>query len=198
MRFAATLAILLLAVPAQAGQVFDFSVLRDGNAIGSHRVEVTQQGDETHVRVAIALDVRLGFIPLYRYRHDSREVWRGDRLDRMQARTDDDGDILLVSASATDGGLQVSGGTGTIIVPRDTIPTSYWHPETARGRPLLDTQTGLVLKLERAELAPGRWRLAGDLNIELAYGAEGNWTGLWFRHKGSDFIYLPQGQEKRP
>ena len=183
-------AILLGAAPVVAGQSAEFVVLRGGTPIGTHRVEVETVGDDTKVHVNIALDVAFGPIPLYKYRHDSQEVWRAGRLTRLDSHTDDDGDILTLSVRSGPGGLRVEGSTGVFTAPADTVPTSYWNPALAANRPLLDSQIGRLLEVVRVPLGPGRWRLEGELNLNIAYSPQGQWTGLNFRHKGADFVYM--------
>lgn len=192
-------ALLIGPSPAEAGQGAEFVVLRGGTPIGVHRVEVETSGDEVKVHVTIALDVAFGPIPLYRYRHDSREVWRDGRLIRLESRTDDDGDTMTLSVRSTLEGLLVEGAKGVFTAPADTVPTSYWTPALATNRPLLDSQLGRLLEVARVPVAPGRWRLEGDLNLEIAYSPQGRWTGLSFRHKGSDFVYVPRSlADSRP
>lgn len=190
---AAALALLamLAALPAQ-GKSASFTVLRDGLPIGTHRVEVRSDGPETHVRVSIALDVGLGPISLYRYRHESREAWRDGRLVSLDSRTDDDGVVMTVSARAGDGRLRVAGSEGSLDAPADTVPTSYWNPGLVESRPLLDSQSGRLLSVRRQPVAPDRWRLSGDLDLEIGYSRDGVWSGMAFRHRGSDFVYQPQ------
>ena len=185
-------AILLGAAPVTAGQSAEFVVLREGTPIGVHRVEVETSGDEIKVHVSIALDVAFGPIPLYKYRHDSRETWRDGRLTSLDSRTDDDGDVLAVSVRAVAGGLRVEGSAGAFIAPADTVPTSYWNPALTAKRPLLDSQIGRLLDVARISIGPGRWRLEGELNLDIAYSPQGRWTGLSFRHKGADFVYVPR------
>lgn len=183
--------LLVLAFPAWASQDAHFAVLRDGRPIGHHRVEVERHGDETRVAVSIALDVSFGFLPLYSYRHQSTEVWRGDRLQRLDSRTDDNGERMTVTAVASEAGLQVDGPEGRRLLPADTVPTSYWNPALVAQRPLMDSQNGRLLDIDRVPVAAGRWRLEGELNLDITYGPGGRWSGLWFRHKGSDFAYQP-------
>lgn len=193
------MAILLAAAPVAAGQSAEFVVLRGGDPIGTHRAEVEVVGDETRVHVSIALDVAFGPIPLYRYRHDSREIWRDGRLIRLESRTDDDGEMLTLSVRSVPGGLRVDGSKGVFTAPADTVPTSYWTPALAADRPLLDSQIGRLLDVVRVPLGPGRWRLEGELNLDIAYSPQGRWTGLSFRHKGSDFLYVPRAvADSRP
>ena len=193
------IAALLGAAPVAAGQSAAFVVLRGGTPIGTHRAEVETVGDETRVHVSIALDVAFGPIPLYKYHHDSQEVWRDGRLTRLDSRTDDDGDILTLSVRSVAGGLRVEGSTGVFTAPADTVPTSYWNPALATNRPLLDSQIGRLLDVVRVPLGPGRWRLEGELNLDIAYSPQGQWTGLSFRHKGSDFVYVSRAlADNRP
>jgi hypothetical protein len=185
-------AIVLAAAPVVAGQGAEFVVLRGGTPIGTHRVEVETTGHEVKVHVTIALDVTFGPIPLYRYRHDSREVWRDGRLFRLESRTDDDGDTMTLSVRSTPEGLLVDGSKGVFTAPADTVPTSYWNPALATNRPLLDSQIGRLLDVVRVPLGSGNWRLEGELNLDIAYSPQGRWTGMSFRHKGSDFVYVPR------
>ncbi|AVM76037.1 DUF6134 family protein [Magnetospirillum gryphiswaldense] len=190
---------LALAPPAWASQDVSFTVLRDGTPIGHHRVQVQRQGEDTTVTVSIALDVSFGFVPLYSYRHHSNEVWRGDRLIALDSRTDDDGEAMAVTVRTTADGLMVDGPDGRRLLPPDTVPTSYWNPALVADRPLLDSQYGRLLDIDRQKLALGRWRLAGELNLDIDYDAGGRWSGLWFRHKGSNFAYQPSpAMESKP
>lgn len=185
-------AILLGAAPVVASQSAEFVVLRGGTPIGTHRIEVEITGDDTKVHVSIALDVAFGPIPLYKYRHDSQEVWRQGLLIRLDSHTNDDGDILTLSVRSVAGGLRVEGSKGVFTAPADTVPTSYWNAALAANRPLLDSQIGRLLDVVRVPLGPGRWRLEGELNLDIAYSPQGHWTGLSFRHKGVDFVYIPR------
>lgn len=186
------LLLLLAAVPARADERVGFVVLRDGRPIGTHWVEIEQAGGETRVHISITLDVRFGFIPLYSYRHESREIWKDGRLMSLQSQTDDDGRTMTVSARASADGLHIVGPAGAFVAPPATVPTSYWNRALLDDRPLLDTQDGRLLGVRRLALGQGWWRLEGDLNLDVAYAADGSWSGLRFHHKDADFLYLSQ------
>ena len=191
--------LMMTSATALAGQGVEFTVMRNGNPIGHHRVEVTRSAEETRVDVDIALDVSFGFITLYHYRHQATERWKDDRLLALDSITDDNGTPLTVHARADAAGITVSGQDGTAVVPRDTVPTSYWNPALVTNRPLLDSQTGRLLDVTRQSVSDTHWRLIGDLNLEIVYDGDGQWDGLWFRHRGSDFVYvrnpLPQSDQ---
>ena len=73
-----------------------FAVLLDGEPIGTHRFELYEQGEARRVLSKARYDVKLLGIPVYRYRHEALEQWRGDCLVKLEARTDDDGEVSTV------------------------------------------------------------------------------------------------------
>lgn len=82
------LAGLALAVPAWAtpDTSWNFSVLLDGRAIGTHRFELRPTGNETRSLQSDArFDVKILGFTVYRYRHEARETWEGNCLDQIEA-----------------------------------------------------------------------------------------------------------------
>lgn len=169
-----------------------FRAFRKGDDIGHHRVSVTRLGDETRVKVDISLIVRLaGFLPVYHYHHQSEELWRDNRLVRLVSTTDDDGDQQYLKAeTAPDGSLKVDGSKYRGLVPADIMPTSYWNGDFPSRSLLLDTQNGRLLKVQVAPLPskpeegvpPGsrRYKLDGDLRLEIWYDPQQRWTKTRF------------------
>ncbi|HYF16224.1 MAG TPA: DUF6134 family protein [Ramlibacter sp.] len=98
-----------LAAPAAHAQVWDFEVRLDGRPIGTHRFVLSGPAAARQVESTARFDVTLLGIPLYRYRHEARERWRGDCLVELQSRTDDDGKPVQVDQRREDPGC----GTAT-------------------------------------------------------------------------------------
>ena len=138
-----------------------FAVFLDGAEIGTHTFTLKEEGVlESRAR----FDVRLLGIPVYRYRHEATERWRGGCLESLVARTDDNGEVTAVDWRAEGRGCALS--------------FAYWDPRILGETELLNAQTG---KLEPVRVVPageGRWRLQGrKLDIELAY-QQGRWVSL--------------------
>ena len=177
-----------------------FSVLREGSPIGTHRVSFAQNGDTLEVRVDLSLEVKLGFIPLFHYRHASVEVWRGASLLSLYATTDDDGEKFVVYGEATAGGFVVDGSMGTFIAPADVYPTSYWSEHMIAHSTLLDTQRGRLISVSVAPVQDlsavtdfreeRRYRLSGDVAGEVGYSGTGAWRSLRFVAMGSEISYV--------
>lgn len=179
-----------------------FEARRNGDPIGHHRVRFTEDDDRLIVDIEIGLTVTFAFIPVYRYRHQNREVWAGDRLIRLDSKTDDDGVRSWVSARADGDSLLVDSSAGSSAMPRETFPTSYWHEDTVSQEAWLDTQAGRLVRAKveamPAEpiLAAGRtvqakrYRLDGAISCDLWYH-DGRWSKLRFvASEGSTIEYV--------
>lgn len=175
-----------------------FDIRRDGASIGRHDVKFRRNGDDLEVEIAIDIAISLAFIPVFAYRHRNREVWRAGRLVSLDSQTDDDGRSYEVMARATAQGLRVLGSEGDLLAPPEILPTSYWNARTVQQRRLLDSQHGSLLDVEpeflgEESLRPGaaarRYRLSGDLNLDLWYSPAGEWQKSFFEARGANVSY---------
>lgn len=169
----------------------DFRARRDGQEIGWHRLRFAAQDDRLVVEIEIELEVRFLLIPVYRYRHTNREVWSGDRLLRLDSRTDDNGTSHRVTARAEGDRLLVDGTAGRLELPPETLPTSYWHEATVERGEWLDSQNGRLvrsrvtpqgpepIRARGREVRAQRYTLTGDLACDLWYH-EASWAKLQF------------------
>lgn len=184
-------------------KALDFQVLRGGDEIGTHSLRFEERGEELHVFVEIELEVSLVFIPVYSYSHRNHEVWRDGELVSLSSETDDDGTQYQVEAQATDDGLQVSSSEeGEFTAPADMLTTSYWNPDAMERERLLDTQFGRIVELrvdeqgrENLDTQAGsveatRYSISGDLDLDIWYDREGQWSGLEFEARGKPVRYM--------
>jgi hypothetical protein len=140
-----------------------FDIFRKGELIGSHTIEFKSRDAELEVDIDIRLLVKLLFVPVYRYEHSNREIWRDGRLLRIESRTDDDGEDFFVKGAVGPEGFRVESSEGSYVAPEDVISTSWWNFETVNRRKLLNSQLG---ELMAVEVQPG-----GDVEVETAAGA---------------------------
>lgn len=180
---------------AQAGahaaeRHWHFRALLDGREIGEHRFTVRAQGDAEEVRSVATFDVRALLVTLYRYRYEALERWRGDCLHSLDSRTDDNGDLMEVSARHRADRLLVEAGPRRDEHAGCVMSFSYWNPRILRARELLNSQTGELVPVSVTglgeeivaaagrSLAARRYRLvAPKLRIDLWYAGE-RWVAL--------------------
>jgi hypothetical protein len=189
----------LAAVPP--GNRIAFSVTRNDSPIGTHAIDFARDGGDVRVSIAIDFAVRFLGITAFRYTHRNAELWRGDRLLSIASTTDNNGTPLSVKARANGGGIAVEGTeAGTYLAPIEAISTSYWHGAFLRGQKI-DTQGGKLLTttLQRVgdetitvagrSTQATRWRIDGDLSLDIWYDGVGTWSGLRFLNSGATILY---------
>ena len=185
-----------VALPRPGAREIAFDIQREGVSIGRHEVRFSRAGDLLEVDVDIDIVVNFAFIPVFRYRHRNHEAWRDGRLIALDSETDDDGTAYSVSVRQQAAGLRVSAAEGVFLAPADILPTSYWNPATIAQTRLLDSQHGRLLQVRPAflgeeplaEAVARRYRLSGDLNLDLWY-AKDEWVKIAFEARGAEVSY---------
>lgn len=178
-----------------------FSALRKGDPIGTHALRFRREGPLLRVDVEIDLLVRFAFVPVFRYTHRGAETWRDGRLVALDTRTDDNGEDFAVTARVEGDRLRVEGAHGELDLPSDIVPTSYWDPTTPLSRTLLDTQRGRALSVQTRKVGRERvalperaadcrrFRMRGDLNLELWYTEADELAKIAFEARGAAIEY---------
>ncbi|ANH70292.1 DUF6134 family protein [Mitsuaria sp. 7] len=193
-----------LAAPARA-ETWNFEVRLDGKPIGTHRFTVDGPAEARDVTSKAAFDVRLLGITVFRYRHEARERWRGDCLQEIHSRTDDDGKPVEVDRRLE----PTAAGEATCL-----MSYAYWHPALVRQQRLLNPQTGDVdeVRIERLpdasipvggrDVDASRWRITSTSTATSAGKspparqvltlwrdrADGRWIGLDAQVKGDRLL----------
>lgn len=191
-------------VTGGSGDRLAFTVTRNGAPIGSQVYRIDRQGRRVVVDIHTDIDFRLLWVPVYRFRHESREIWDGDRLVRMVSKTDDNGDPIALDVTTDGGMLKVGGGDGQIEVDPKAVPASLWNPVVVQRERLLDTVDGTVLATKVAflgeevltvagrQIQTRRYRLSGDYSRDLWYdAADGSLVRVLFEARdGSQVEYV--------
>ena len=192
-----------------ADNVLAYEVFRDDKRIGFHHMQFTRSGDDVRVDIHIELDVRLGFIPLFGYTHENTEIWRDGVLQSLVSKTDNNGkpafaDVSLSENSYLGRGSRYDGG---LVLP--IMSTSYFDPNFVRQQRLISSQDGRLLEVKvaymGAEQVPDiagsveahRFRLTGDLEIDIWYTEEGRWVRTEFS-RGGLLSYRPIAASEIP
>jgi hypothetical protein len=179
-------------VPADIG----FAIVREGREVGTHTVRFRAEGGLLRARSEVRIVVRLAGIPVFRYSHDTEEAWRGDRLDALDSRLDNNGRPGLCEARAEAGGLRLRGTAGEALLPPIAAPLTWWRATSLLGGvPLFDPRHGLPVSPElrrRPDGAGQRVMLVGGEGAEVVFDAAGRWVGFSTTGEdGSRVTYRP-------
>ena len=162
-----------LAVPGRLA----FQVFRNGTKVGEHLIVFTGDDKARTVTTNVAMTVKVGPVPVYKYKHSAVEKWADGKWLSVDATTDGNGKVTKASARAMPGFVQITGPTGASRGPADALPFSHWN-QASFGKPLFNQQEGKMLKVRCTQVAPGHWSVRGEAEIDDFYDASGNWTAL--------------------
>jgi Family of unknown function (DUF6134) len=197
----------LLATPALAATADDgrslvFDIIRSGKKAGTHTIRFRQQGEDLTVDVGVRITGRMFLVP-FSYVHENREIWRGDKLQRIDTKTQTNSKAEAVTGRATSAGFEVRVGANAVVLPANVLPTSYWHPDTPNRKSLLNTQKGNMASVvteqivstsaatARGKRAANEYRFVGGVKANVVYDGDGCFVGLSFKMPvdGSKVVY---------
>lgn len=197
------------ALPAQAAMVpaggeLDFTVLRDGDKVGSHQIAFHRNGDALEVDIKTRIAVKLAFITVFRFEHDGHEVWRDNKLVAMETKTHDDGeDHSLVATADGNGELNIIGDGQERTAKDSAIPASLWNSTFLETRELLNSLVGTDLNIDvaykgeeqvqvnGAPVQAKHYSMTGDFPRELWYDDDRVLVKIAFKGQdGSDIQYV--------
>lgn len=178
-------------LPMRAGAApadLAFVVLREGREVGTHIVRFHEDAGLLRAVSEVRIAVRLAGFVVFRYAHDTEEVWRGSRLVALDSRLERNGRTTAIAARSVADGLRLRGLAGEALLPAAAAPLTWWRAASLTpGVPLFDTREGRAVepRLERRAEADGlRVTLAGGEGAVILYDAAATWVG--FETAGED------------
>jgi hypothetical protein len=175
-----------------ATRQWNFKVFLDGRDIGHQHFQLRRSPEGLRLETRAQFAVKFFQLTVYAYDHHNTELWRDGCLERIESRTDSNGEHYRVSGVARGGNLLVSTGGGEQRIEDCVASFAYWDRQLLERPRLLNSQTGEYLPVRLKSLGTGRLVLgeqaitvqryaltAPDLDIELAYAADsGEWLAL--------------------
>jgi Family of unknown function (DUF6134) len=177
----------------ESSREWRFKVSLDDQPIGTHHFALRKQGEHKELTSEARFKVRILFFEAYRYEHSARELWRGECVERLDARTEDNGDVRTVRGAREDGMFRVTSGERVDAMPGCVQTFAYWNPRILEADRLLNPQTGEYVSVQTMPLGresiagheqADRYRLVGRdasgavLQIDLWYSPSREWLAL--------------------
>jgi len=180
-----------------------FDVLLDDKPIGYHRFNVVGVGPDTVLETEAKFDVKFLFVTAFRYRHENIEVWSDGCLSRIDAVTDNNGEVLEVRGEQGSAAFDVSGQRGDMSLGECVQTFAYWNPAILNAERLLNSQTGAYedvsvtyegvedVRVGSSTIGAKRYRLtaeAGDIELWYSDDESQRWLALEAPAKGGRTI----------
>ena len=177
----------------ESSREWRFKVSLDDQPIGTHHFALRKQGEHKELTSEARFKVRILFFDAYRYEHSALELWRGECVERLDARTEDNGDVRTVRGAREDGMFRVTSGERVDAMPGCVQTFAYWNPRILEADRLLNPQTGEYISVQTMPLGresiagheqADRYRLVGRdasgavLQIDLWYSPSREWLAL--------------------
>lgn len=201
---AAAAALLIAPLAALAGDAgeYTFAILRNGAPVGEHRIVFAQDGARTDIREASAIEVRLALIPVYRFEHQSRQVWENGRALRIDATTNTNGKRLRITVRPSGRGYVRTVNGRVDRFDGSTAVLAFWNKDTLEHRAFFSAIEDKALRasfefagrekitIAGTALDVDHYRMVGDEERELWYDTAGHIAKLRFRRLGSEIEYV--------
>ena len=201
MRLAVLLALATFFAPTMAASASNFDaeflIKRKGKVIGFHRVDVTETEFGYDVKTAIRMKVKVGPIPVFKYRHDAQETWADGELVSFSAITDRNGRDFYAKAQRDVDGLTISGTKFEGEAPDGVFPSSYWNRGLVDAGHMFNTLHGEIMEIEVASLGEKeasygglaeKFRIKNETDLYLWYDGF-RWVGAEFTIDGEALVY---------
>lgn len=178
-----------------------YEISRKGKPLGFQTIDFSRsEAGELIVDIHIEIDFKLGPIPLFRYLHDNREVWRDGTLLSLKSKTDNNGDDVKVDLTLNGNRYVGNGAKFADNLEAPLMSTSYFNPNFIRQKAIISSQDGRLLETKIETLGPEmltvrgqqiqatRFRLSGKLRIDIWYTDAGEWVQTTFERGGNKLL----------
>jgi len=163
---------------AAAPRNLTFAVFRTGAKIGEHHVAFTGDAAALTATTEAVMTVKIGPIPVFRYLHRALEKRTDGVFTSLETSTTTNGKAEHVVAERAGGAIRVECPSGKSTFSADANPMNHWDQQIFAGGPLFNPQTGKLLKVRAAKVAPNHWAIRGEAEIDDYYDETGAWQSL--------------------
>lgn len=177
-------------------QHLSYAIMRNGQQIGQHDVDIATEGPATTVDFRTQIAVKVMFINAYSFGYVGREIWNGDSFVSFQSQTNDNGKPHAVTAAAGIDKTTISADGKSIEAPGNVIPASFWNLAFLNRTAFFHTESGLLLKIGVSDL--GIEQITTRMGPKLAHHYRltgGLERDLWFDQNGVPLRYQLRGSD---
>jgi hypothetical protein len=174
---------------------WQFKVLLDNREIGTHHFTVSEANGRQTIQTDASFDVNVFFVNLYRYRHQSTEVWQGNCLRSIDSETDANGKPFLVEGNlvagqSNDNYFRVNTAGTETELPPCVMTFAYWNPIFLDEEKLLNSQTGIYEDVTITRLGEESFQFNGKAVDSIKYHIDLKAGPITLWYSANDFRWL--------
>jgi len=148
-----TLPLLAQIFPIPEDKEVNFDVIRKNKVIGNLTMKFIVNEESIILHSVLDIEVKVLFIPAYKFFQETKETWRGDNFISIDGFTDfEDDREYKIEGIDEDGFFKVTGMDGLLELDEKIIPLNYWNKQMLKEEEVFDTQKGIVRKIEVEKL----------------------------------------------
>ena len=130
-----------------------FDIIRKGKDIGDHIITFSNKGNKTIINVDVKIKVKIAFVVVYKFFHNSKEVWLNNKFVSFEGYTEfEDKRKYFIKANLNNDKFIASGMDGKLELSNNIITSNYWNMDVMFKDEIFDTQKGIVRILQVEEL----------------------------------------------
>jgi len=162
-------------------ETIQFALVRGGNQIGTHVIEIRRSGPETLVKTTIDLSVQVFFITVYRLKHTATERWVTGHLVSLNSSTDDNGTPHTVRVTQTPTGLEIVADGTVTHADKSLVPMTLWNTQLLTRTVALNAQDGQIIPLSVIDNGAEQLTVKGRVFKANRYTLKTNYTqDVWY------------------
>ena len=173
--------------------IHEFEIFRNNKKIGFHKVSFQNKEDKIVVNTEIEMIVKFAKIPIFKYFHNSKEIWINNQFIEATTSTKKNSREFEFRAKREGTQIKIKSRGKEFFVDGNNLITSYWHKNWLKKKVLIDSQHGKerLINVEKKDfeqiktlnntIFAQRYRILGRQN--KPNGKKIN-TDVWYDDKG--------------
>lgn len=133
-------------IPENGKAIYD--IIRKNKVIGKHEIIFTKNAEELIIETNINIEVKVLFIPAYKFLHSSKETWLEGEFVKFEGYTDfEDEREYFIDGEDNDEFFIAKGMDGLLTLNKDIIPSNFWNIDILNQKELFDIQKGIMREI---------------------------------------------------
>jgi hypothetical protein len=141
------------AFPIPKNNEANFDIIRKNKVIGNIKTLFKEEDGYHTVNTIVNIEVKILFIPAYKFYSDSKETWKVNEFIKINGYTDfEDEREYFIKGEDINESFIASGMDGEIILEKNILPLNYWNKKILLEKKIFDTQKGILREIKVSRL----------------------------------------------